>query len=240
MHSLLLPPRGARGGGGAALQRSGGDLTVVASAGGQFSPSPTASRSRSHRRATRLRWQLLALASAAPAFAQADNDLHGRLEVQDADQFTGPDSIEAQLGEQTANDGLGNLRLTWEPTWGTWSLQLHYVVGAEDWAPTSLLAHAEAGLIPQPPATLFDLTDTFVNHGPWLASQSIDRLAITYATPDWWCASAARRSPGAAAWCSGRWTCSTPSRPAPPTPNTSRASTCSTSSACSPMARTCS
>jgi hypothetical protein len=139
----------------------------------------------------RLAGLLLALV-AGPALAQTDqaqtdqpptNQVHGRLELQDAEQFTGADSIQAQLGQQTANDILGNVRLTWEPTWGPWSLQVHYVLAAED-GPDVTLARAEAGLISQPPATLFDLTDTFVNHGPWIASQRIDRLALTYTTPD--------------------------------------------------------
>ena len=112
------------------------------------------------------------------------HQVHGRLELQDAEQFTGADSIQAQLGQQTANDVLGNLRLTWEPTWGPWSFQLAYPCMAAEDGPDVTLARAEASLIAQPPATLFDLTDTFVNHGPWLASQRIDRLAITYATPD--------------------------------------------------------
>ncbi len=146
------------------------------------------------------RWWLAGLLLAhlaAPALAQTDqaatspprsdqpqpNQIHGRLELQDAEQFTGADSIQAQLGQQTANDVLGNLRFTWEPTWGHWSFQLHYVLAAED-GPDVTLARAEAGLISQPPATLFNLTDTFVNHGPWVASQRIDRLAITYTTPD--------------------------------------------------------
>lgn len=139
---------------------------------------------------------LLALV-AGPALAQTDqaqgaqtpsdqpqtNQVHGRLELQDAEQFAGADSIQSQLGQQTANDILGNLRFTWEPTWGQWSFQFHYVLTAED-GPDVTLARAEAGLISQPPAALFDLTDTFVNHGPWIASQRIDRLAITYTTPD--------------------------------------------------------
>jgi hypothetical protein len=130
----------------------------------------------------------LALALVAgPALAQTEqsqtDQVHGRVEVQDAEQFTGPDSLQAQLGEQTANDVTGNLRLTWEPTWGQWSFQVHYVLAAED-GPNVELARAETGLISAPPATLFDLTDTFVTHGPWAASQRLDRLALTYATPD--------------------------------------------------------
>ncbi|HUO13241.1 MAG TPA: hypothetical protein VMU37_10850 [Caulobacteraceae bacterium] len=126
----------------------------------------------------------LLTAFAGPGVAQTDNDLHGRLEIQDAGQFSGPDSIEAAFGEQTADDALANLRLTWQPTWGAWSLQAHYVVAVDD-GPDVTLARAESGLIAIPPPTMFDLTDNFVDHGRVLASQTIDRLAVAYTTPDW-------------------------------------------------------
>jgi len=118
-----------------------------------------------------------------PALAQS-NDLHGRLEVQDAGQFAAGDSIEAALGARDSDEALLNLRLTWEPTWGPWSLQLHYVVSADDGVDVRL-ARAETGLLPAPPATWLPLTETFENHGPILATQTIDRLAIAYSTPDW-------------------------------------------------------
>ena len=120
---------------------------------------------------------------AGRALAQTDNQVHGRLEVQDAEQFTGAQSVQAALGLRTANDALGNLRITWEPTFGRWSFSFHYVLEAEN-GPSVVLARAESGLIAEPPATLLDLTDTFVDHGPWVASQRIDRLAFTYASPD--------------------------------------------------------
>lgn len=120
---------------------------------------------------------------AVRALAQTDNQVHGRLEVQDAEQFTGAQSVQAALGERTANDAFGNLRITWEPTFGRWSFSFHYVLAAEN-GPSVARARAETGLIAQPPATLLDLTDTFVDRGPWIASQRIDRLAVTYATPD--------------------------------------------------------
>ena len=192
---------------------------------------------------------------AGPAFAQTDqsatnqapsdepstaNQVHGRLELQDAEQFAGANSIQTQLGEQTANDVLGNLRLTWEPTWGQWSFQVHYVAAAED-GPDVALARAETSLISQPPATLFNLTDTFLNRGPWLASQRIDRLAITYATPDL----VVRVGRQALTWGSGlvfrpMGSRSTRSGRPPPTPSTSRAPICSTCSGSSPTAPTCS
>ncbi|HTX48038.1 MAG TPA: hypothetical protein VME40_01490 [Caulobacteraceae bacterium] len=126
---------------------------------------------------------VLAVFLAAPALAQSDNDLHGRLEVQDAGQFSGPDSIQSSLGAAAADDALANLRFTWEPSWGGWSLQTAYLVSVDD-GPDVLLARAESGLIKIPPPTMFDLTDTFVDHGRVLASQTIDRLAIAYTTPD--------------------------------------------------------
>ena len=133
----------------------------------------------------RLRLAWLALAGglvAGPAAAQT-TPIHGRLEVQDAEQFAGPDGVQAAQGEQIANDVSGDFRLTWEPTWGDWGLQVHYVIQAQN-GPAVSLARAEAGLIPVPPPTLLNLTGVFENDGQWLASQRVDRLAVTYTTSD--------------------------------------------------------
>src|SRR5579859_1042583 len=126
---------------------------------------------------------LAASLGAGGALAQTDDNVHGRLELQDAGQVFGSDSVEAALGDEAANDALGNLRITWEPKSGPWSFQFAYVIEAED-GPSIALANAEAGLLPQPPATWLDLTDTFENHGALRASQTIDRLAVAYSTPD--------------------------------------------------------
>ena len=134
-----------------------------------------------HAHARALTATLLYLA-ARPALG--DNDLHGRLELQDAAQFASTGSVQAALGEQLANDALGNLRLTWEPTWGRFSLQVHYLVSAED-GPDVALERLTQGLIPEPPPTWLDLTNTFASHGSLLASQSIDRLAVAYTTSQW-------------------------------------------------------
>lgn len=125
---------------------------------------------------------LLRALLAAPALG--DDRLHGRLELQDAGQVAGAGSVEAAQGDATANDALGNLRLIWEPTWGPLSLQAHYLVAAED-GPDVALARLEQGLIAVPPSTWLDLTSTLKNHGSLLATQGIDRLAITYTTPQW-------------------------------------------------------
>ena len=168
--------------------------------------------------------------SAARRWRRPIDDVHGRVELQDAEQFTGADSVQAQLGAADRQ------RRRWaicgspgSPPGATGASQLHYVLAAED-GPTSRLARAEAGLMPQPPATLFNLTDTFVNHGARIASQRIDRLAVTYTTPDL----VVRVGRQALTWGSGLvfrpMDLFDPVRARPPpTPNTSPASTCSTS-----------
>lgn len=124
---------------------------------------------------------ICALASGA---AYADpNDIHGRLELQDAGTFARDDSIESALGNEDANDLLGNVRLTWEPSWDKWSVSFHYVLTMEDGGNVPLV-RAETSLLPAPPSTWFNLTDTFIDHGQAIGSQSIDRLAIAYTTPD--------------------------------------------------------
>ncbi len=115
--------------------------------------------------------------------ALADNAVHGRLELQDFGAFAGSDSLDTVLDAQDRNDIAGNLRLTWEPSWGAWSAAVHYVVSA-DYGDGARLTRAEQGLLPQPPATWFDLTDTFARHGNVDAIQTIDRLSVGYATPD--------------------------------------------------------
>lgn len=120
----------------------------------------------------------------ASSAAVADpNDIHGRLELQDAGIFARDDSIESALGDQDANDLLGNFRFTWEPSWDEWSVSFHYVLTLEDGGDVPLV-RAEASLLPAPPATWFDLTDTFMNHGQATGSQSIDRLAVAYTASD--------------------------------------------------------
>jgi hypothetical protein len=127
---------------------------------------------------------LAPLCAPSAAFAGPDNGLHGRFEAQGAVQFNGPQSLEAALGDQTAGEGLTNLRLTWEPTFGNWSLQAHYLVSAE-LGPAVALSLQESALLPAPPPTMFNLTNVFADHGQLIASQTIDRLAITYSTPQW-------------------------------------------------------
>jgi hypothetical protein len=114
----------------------------------------------------------------------ADNlDLHGRLELQDAGEFSADDSLEAALGAQQRNDSLAALRLTWEPREGPWSLSVHAVLTAEQ-GPDVRLATAESVLGPAPPATWFDLETRSVASGPAAAAAAIDRLAVSWSGRD--------------------------------------------------------
>jgi hypothetical protein len=122
---------------------------------------------------------LLATATAA----RADNDLHGRIEIQDVGAFARADSLDALLRARDRNDIAGNLRLSWEPTWDRWSFAVHYLL-ASDYGDGARLARAETGLLPQVPATWFGLSDVFENHGNLEAEQRIDRLSLAYSAPE--------------------------------------------------------
>jgi hypothetical protein len=122
-------------------------------------------------------------AATTPALAQSDNGIHGRLELEDTANFNRADSLDALLGTANHNDGLSNLRLEWEPTFDHWSFDVHYVLSAQS-GETVKLMHAREFLIETPPTTWFNLTNSFIDHETILAQQTIDRLSVGYATPD--------------------------------------------------------
>ncbi|HLZ84436.1 MAG TPA: hypothetical protein VKQ54_12805 [Caulobacteraceae bacterium] len=134
--------------------------------------------------ATRAAAPLAALAlliAVADARAQS-MDLHGRLELQDAGEFSRGDSLASALGARDADDGLADLRLTWEPSWDRWSVAVHGVVVGED-GPDVRLARAGLGLLAAPPPTWFTLSERIVNRGPTLVTASLDRLSLAYTSP---------------------------------------------------------
>ena len=122
----------------------------------------------------------LAGARANAQAADVTNALNGRIELQDAGSFGRSDSVDAALGAKERNDALANLRLTWEPTWDRWSLQVHYVVDLGH-GPNVSHALAEARLAPAPPATLLNLTGTLVDQGQLVGHQGLDRLSVATA-----------------------------------------------------------
>lgn len=115
--------------------------------------------------------------------ARADDAIHGRIELEDAANFNRAGSLDAALGAADHNDGLANVRLTYDASWDHWSFDFHYLVTVLDGEDVQL-AHVETGLLPPPPATWLSLTDTFANSRTMLAQQSIDRLSLGYSTPD--------------------------------------------------------
>jgi hypothetical protein len=84
---------------------------------------------------------------------------------------------------ENRNDFTSDIRITWEPTFGPWSLALHYLVDT-DYGDNVRLANDEAGLLPLPPSTWFNLTETFNNDAEFMGTQRIDRLSVAYAAPD--------------------------------------------------------
>ena len=131
----------------------------------------------------RIAWTAAFALSIASGSARADDEIHGRLELQDAGLFARSDSIEAALGEQDGNDLLGNFRLIWEPTLGSLELRVS-LRGSTEYGSMSPLERADAGLLPSPPSAWFDLTNTVDDRGDTLATQTIDRLSVAYTAPD--------------------------------------------------------
>ena len=117
--------------------------------------------------------------AAAPVRAEP---IHGRIEVQETGAFARADSLDAALGARDRNDVAADLRLIWEPSADRWSFSLHYNASVVygDGVP---LARAR-GAATAPPANLFDLENTFVDDGKVFGSHRIDRLALTYGTPE--------------------------------------------------------
>ena len=114
--------------------------------------------------------------------AWADDAVHGRVELGYRYSFENSGSLSALLGEETRNDALGDLRLTWEPRWGAWDFAIHYQLAADAGDTPALAARRNAlGILPSPPPpTWWNLSDTFVDNGQVTATQRIDRLSIGY------------------------------------------------------------
>lgn len=114
---------------------------------------------------------------------RADDDVHGRLELQDLGAFAREDTLDASLGAEASNDMMVNLRLIWEPSWDRLSFGFDYVLDG-NYGEGARIERVRGKLLPAPPPTWFNLTETFENHGLIDASQTIDRLFVGYTTPD--------------------------------------------------------
>jgi hypothetical protein len=114
----------------------------------------------------------------------ADGPIHGRLAVQEAGSFARDSSLDAALGLQDRNDVAGDLRLTWEPTRGPWTFQLHYEASAA-YGDSVALARKGGSFLSPAPSTWLDLDGVLVDQGRAVGVQRIDRLSLAYANPEW-------------------------------------------------------
>jgi hypothetical protein len=128
-----------------------------------------------------MKWFFAALAWLAFSQAAHAMDIHGRALL--GGQYAGENSksLAAYFGENTRSDALGDLRLTWQPRNGAWSFDFAYQLTA-DGGDTPALTRYEnlLGIFAAPPATWFDLGDTFINGKRFTATQRIDRLSAAY------------------------------------------------------------
>ncbi len=143
-------------------------------------------------------------------------------------------------GARDANDALANLRITWGADLAGAVEPGRARRGQRRGRAPVVIARAEAGVLPTPPLTLFDLTGVIVDRDDVRMSDTIDRLLAGLFDTE---LRGPRRTPGdhlgQRAGVPGRWICSTRSRRSPPIPSGSPASTCSMSNACLPTAPTC-
>ena len=128
---------------------------------------------------THLAFAALLLFSPVPALAEP---VHGRLQLQDLYAWEGPQSVGAALDARNRNDVLGDLRLSWAPRWDNWRFDFAWRIGfdAGD-TPRFAMRVAALGILPPtPPATWWNLTNTFIDRPSLLATQRVDRLSVGY------------------------------------------------------------
>jgi len=106
-----------------------------------------------------------------------DTELRGRVELGYQMASEDDQSLSAYFDEQNRGDGLGDLRLMWEPKLGHFSLSLHYELSM-DAGDTPVLTNTYSIL--EQPATWFNLSNTFIDHDHLIVTQRLDRAAIGY------------------------------------------------------------
>jgi len=119
------------------------------------------------------------LSGIEPSLAQ---EVHGRVEIQDVYASETARSLSAVLGESNRHDFLGDLRLTWEPKWDSWSFALAYQVNGDSGDTPALTAYRAAlGVFTLSALeNLQNLSNIFVNDGDLTAAQRFDRIWRAY------------------------------------------------------------
>lgn len=125
---------------------------------------------------------------AGPAVAQdflqdVQQEVHGRILLQDVGAFEDTHSVDAYLGYRNRNDVLGDVRLTWEPSWQHWNFGFAYELNTDygdNEALTTRLTSILGMFVKAPPTNWWDLSNTFVHDTRFMATQRLDRLWFGY------------------------------------------------------------
>ena len=123
----------------------------------------------------------LIAALAGPVFADG---LRFRTELLVNGAWNDPSSLDSAFGFQNRTTTGASARLMWDKSIGSFRLEAHSRLSFSQGDNVSFAA-AVAPFSPTPaPATLFDLSTTWLSDSDTLVTNTIDRLSLTYTTPD--------------------------------------------------------
>jgi len=98
--------------------------------------------------------------------------------------LAGADSVDATLGYQNRQTLGGGIRVIWAPSAGPFRFEIHNHTSMTQGGDVAFAA-ALAPLLPAPPpATLFDLTQTWLMNGDTVATNTFDRLNVSFTSPN--------------------------------------------------------
>ncbi|MDW6004326.1 hypothetical protein [Vibrio mangrovi] len=112
-------------------------------------------------------------------------EIHGRIQLTGQENMADDQSLDAQLDEQYRQDFLGDLRLTWEPRFDNWDIQVHYQLTADHGDNVSYTQKLSPYFEQSSPVSLTDLSHTIHDGQDNNITHRLDRLAIGYSTPDY-------------------------------------------------------
>ena len=111
-------------------------------------------------------------------------ELSGRVELSFESATAPSDSATALFGGPDHDAFLGDLRLRWSHDWGDVSVEIHYKLSNRS-GPGVGISEGLAALSPAPPpANFLDLSRTTTNGSDQTTEHRIDRLSLTYTTPN--------------------------------------------------------
>ncbi len=123
---------------------------------------------------------VLIAALASPAFAEG---LRFRTELTATGAWNDPGSLDAAFGFKNRTTTGASARLMWDKSVGSFRFEVHSHLSFSQ-GDNVAYAAAVAPFFPTPaPATLFDLSTTWLSDTNTLVTNTIDRLSVTYTTP---------------------------------------------------------